>query len=331
MENKHGLPRQIDADTCRTIRQEAGFGCVICGHAICDYEHIDPVYSEAKSHDAGRMTLLCKRCHGNVTSKLWSKEKVWEHKSKPACHRDGFSHGIFDFSGEMPIVKLGPVTAKNCDYILTIKNEPVLWFNPPEENGGPIRLNADFRNSGGKSILKIEDNEWRSDAENWDVEQTCNALIFRNGPGSVALKLRVVPRSKIIVESMDLSSFGYRLTCDGKDLGITNPDGYHQHAAGQKINDCVVALGVGDDRVAYDPAVPLARGQGAALSLAGIDYGRGMKPGSVVESGRINVGAPVSPKIKRTQTLAAKVGRKLGRNAACPCGSGQKFKRCCGQ
>ena len=43
--------------------------------------------------------------------------------------------------------------------------------------------------------------------------------------------------------------------------------------------------------------------------------------------------APVSPMAAvapgRT-AVASRAGRKIGRNARCPCGSGRKYKRCCG-
>jgi uncharacterized protein len=33
---------------------------------------------------------------------------------------------------------------------------------------------------------------------------------------------------------------------------------------------------------------------------------------------------------RREQTGARRVGQKIGRNAPCPCGSGKKYKYCCG-
>ena len=51
-ENEHGLPRHIPADVARAVRQECGFGCVICGVALIQYEHFDPEFAEAREHVA---------------------------------------------------------------------------------------------------------------------------------------------------------------------------------------------------------------------------------------------------------------------------------------
>ena len=46
--NQHGLSRSIPEDVKQHVRQECGFGCVICGNIIIDYEHIDPGFAEAR-------------------------------------------------------------------------------------------------------------------------------------------------------------------------------------------------------------------------------------------------------------------------------------------
>jgi len=56
--NKHGLPRHIPPEIKRAIRQACGFGCVTCGSAIGQYEHIDPEFAEATSHDPEKMAYL---------------------------------------------------------------------------------------------------------------------------------------------------------------------------------------------------------------------------------------------------------------------------------
>jgi hypothetical protein len=79
--NKHDLSRRIPADVRRALRQEAGFGCVKCGFAFCEYEHIDPEFADATDHDVTKMAFLCKRCHGEVTAGISSKDSVWAAKS----------------------------------------------------------------------------------------------------------------------------------------------------------------------------------------------------------------------------------------------------------
>ena len=61
MKNKFELSRTIPEPIKRQIRQDSGFGCVICGLGIIQYEHVDPEFHLAKIHDPSKMTLLCPR------------------------------------------------------------------------------------------------------------------------------------------------------------------------------------------------------------------------------------------------------------------------------
>jgi hypothetical protein len=74
--NRFGLSRDIPRGIKREVRRRSGFGCVICGCAIFEYEHVDPPFSEAKQHDPSGITLLCGQCHSYVTRGVWSKDKV---------------------------------------------------------------------------------------------------------------------------------------------------------------------------------------------------------------------------------------------------------------
>jgi len=57
--NIHGLSRTIPEGIKRQVRQECGFGCVVCGLAIATYEHIDPPFKTAKDHDPSKIAYLC--------------------------------------------------------------------------------------------------------------------------------------------------------------------------------------------------------------------------------------------------------------------------------
>jgi len=70
--NKHCLKREIPAAVKRTVRQACGFGCMVCGEAIYEYEHIDPEFAEAKEHSPDAIGLLCPTCHARVTRRLYS-------------------------------------------------------------------------------------------------------------------------------------------------------------------------------------------------------------------------------------------------------------------
>jgi hypothetical protein len=105
--NKFGLYDEIPDPIKREIRQRCGFGCVICGNAIYEYEHVDPPFSEAKEHNSDHIVLLCGHHHRLVTKGLLSKQTVKEAARRPKCKEKGFSFGPFDIGHAPPVIVLG--------------------------------------------------------------------------------------------------------------------------------------------------------------------------------------------------------------------------------
>jgi len=113
--NSHGLERRPSVEIRRQLRQEAGFGCVVCGMAIGDYEHIDPEFRDATEHNPDRMAFLCIQCHGKVTRKFWSKEKIWKAKTQPSALRIGYATEEFDIGCDWPKISIGSFHMSECD------------------------------------------------------------------------------------------------------------------------------------------------------------------------------------------------------------------------
>lgn len=131
--NKYGLSRQIPEAVKRQVRQQCGFGCVICGLGIIQYEHVDPEFHEAKVHDPSRMTLLCPRCHSKVTNKMWSKQKVKEAMKNPKPLSQGFSNEILDIGTKFPRINFAGSVMENCSIPVMIKSVPLFRLNPLEK------------------------------------------------------------------------------------------------------------------------------------------------------------------------------------------------------
>jgi len=156
--NKHGLNRHILPNIKQKIRQNAGFGCVVCGLAIAQYEHIDPEFKDAKEHDPDCMTLLCGACHDKVTRGVWSKEKIKNHKLNPITFKNGCTKDTFDFGNSLPLVIFGTSLWKNTPVIISALGKNLLSFKEPESTSGPIRLSCYFADKTGKSIFEVNDN-----------------------------------------------------------------------------------------------------------------------------------------------------------------------------
>jgi len=76
--NRYGLPRTIPADVKREVRVRSKFGCVICRKGFFTYEHIDPLFRDAKKHDPDNICCLCWGCQDAVTRKHISKDTVMQ-------------------------------------------------------------------------------------------------------------------------------------------------------------------------------------------------------------------------------------------------------------
>lgn len=102
MKNKYGLSRDIPADVKRAVRQACGYGCIICGAAIVEYEHVDPPFPEAREHDPRAIALLCPQCHAKVTRGFLAKQTVKEALLDPVCKKKGYASEFFDIGRTHP-------------------------------------------------------------------------------------------------------------------------------------------------------------------------------------------------------------------------------------
>lgn len=206
--NKFGLSRYIPADIEREIRRNCGFGCVNCGSAFYQYEHIDPPFSLAKSHETENIALLCGGCHDRVTRGHLSKKTIKEKLKSPAALRKGFSFGILDSGSNIPTVILGNAIFKNIVYPLQLAGDPIFSVSMPEEEGAPININAYLADKNGKELLRIENNVWKTPSLHWDVQLIGNRLQINNAKRDIALVFRTELPDKFIVERLSMMHKG---------------------------------------------------------------------------------------------------------------------------
>jgi len=84
MEEKRNIPEAIK----REVRQRCGFGCVICGAPIYEYDHIID-WSIVKKHEAKNITLLCPQHHTEKTKGLLTREQVANSNMNPFSLQKG--------------------------------------------------------------------------------------------------------------------------------------------------------------------------------------------------------------------------------------------------
>jgi hypothetical protein len=241
--NFHGLSRNIPEPTKREIRQNSGFGCVVCGCFIVDYEHFNPEFSQAKLHDSNKIALLCPMCHAKVTRKLLSKSVIQTAMENPKCKQQGFTFAELDSSQTHPYIILGGNTLRNCFIPVMVQNVPLIQIETPESVGGPYRLSASFFNQNGEISLQIIRNEWRAFSSNWDVELIGGRITIRSAPRAISLQIAFIPNEGIVVEKLDMRVFNHHFVGNKDRLEVTMPSGGRIEMTGNLGDNCRVGFG----------------------------------------------------------------------------------------
>lgn len=222
--NKHGLDRYIPLDIRREVRKRCFFGCVVCGNAIIQYHHFDPEYNDAKQHDSNGITLLCPNCHEKVSKKIFDYDFVITANKNPFCEKSGSLKDIFYVGSQTIAFKLGTAWFKSLD-VIQFDNNPLISFRPPEFEGGPFQLNATLYDKTGKELLCIQENEWITGVDHFDIETTSNELTIREKLGEIKLRLSHVANKEISVNQLNMNIGGFSLKVSNGDFLLTNPKG----------------------------------------------------------------------------------------------------------
>jgi len=230
--NRHGLSRDIPEDIKRKIRQACRFGCVRCGFAIVQYEHIDPEFKDAKEHDPERMALLCGSCEDQVSKGLLSKETVKEARTKPWALTKGRNHAAFDLSGSTINVRVGSVHFPTVPSVINVDGIRLLSIEEPEQSGGPFRISGDFHDDKGDLLFRITKNEWSGEAKNWDMETRGRRIIIRTKGRKIGLQILCVPPDGLVIERLDMASGKTRVVVDKGVWSVATESGARANLSG---------------------------------------------------------------------------------------------------
>ncbi len=294
--NRYGLSRDIPEKVKREVRQRDGFGCVVCGKAIIEYEHFDPEFKDARSHSAAGIILLCKDHHGEKTLGFLSRKTIERHAASPRARQKGFSFGAFDIGDEFPELVIGNVVFKNVQTAIQIFDDQVFSVSPPEEHGGPFRLSASIRDLDGNVIFKIVDNEWRVGTQNWDARTRKNRILIGSHRSRDEFILRSDPPGKLIVERISMRHRELTLVAkEGQPTVVGMPDGREIETQGIECDGFAIGIHV---------------------SQQGLIVGDRGGPCSLLEIKTLSAKAPHNSRVPPE------------RNSPCYCGSGKRYKHC---
>lgn len=212
--NKNGLKRYIPADVAREVRQKSGFGCVICGAGITDYEHVDPEFKDAFKHDSACMCLLCPTCHRKKGGFITVK-KIKAAMESPFCKQAGFSSDSF-FLDDWPKVIIGNSTFTLCKTIVRVRGYDIFSVNPPVDKDEPYTISAIFCDPEGLFSLVIDHNQWFAPLNNWDVAVSMRSVKITDSKGVVNLEMIFQKDNVIEIRHLKMQFLGKSIIVDKK-------------------------------------------------------------------------------------------------------------------
>ncbi|RSS77795.1 HNH endonuclease [Streptomyces sp. WAC06128] len=186
----------------RQIRQRCGFGCVICGLPLYEYEHMSE-WSNVKRHDPDEMTLLCPTHHAEKTRGLLPVAEVRAANRQPFNFRSGQSESFpLRYSGDSCLVKAGGGTWRQ-DFtqdavvpLVVIRGCPVVEIKKQDER---LLLSMRIYSKQGKLLLKIIENELVFSVASWDVELTGRRLTIRGGARDILAQIEFHTPDVIVI------------------------------------------------------------------------------------------------------------------------------------
>lgn len=242
MRNQFGLSRTIPEDVKRQVRQRCGYGCVICGTSIVEYEHVRPEFAKAKAHDPQAIALLCPTCHAKKTRNFLSVGKILKAMERPIAKTSGYAFSELEDHASHPYVVLGGMTLKNCPTPVQVRGMPLISIEQAEQDGGPYQLSASFFDEKGIPSLFIRRNEWQVAANLWDVEAIGGKITVRTGPGEIALQMQLAPGEGVVIQRLRMHCGGYLFEANQDQLDVISAGGGRTSFTNCLADNCKVGL-----------------------------------------------------------------------------------------
>ena len=284
MNNAQGLSRAIPAEVKRQVRQRCGFGCVVCGAAVFQYDHMVTGFADADVHDPTDITLLCGFHHQMKTAGMLSVETVRRANASPKCRETGFARGPFDIGPHFGEVRIASISALQTTNIISIYGDRVLYLEEPEEPGGPMRLNATLSDDSGVPVMQIVANEWRTPVENWDVLVAGQHITIKRARTDTVLSMRIDPPNRIRFERLHMFHRGVRIDCDANQHAtVTFPSGASVSTPGMQLQGAPSCIEVTTEHVRVGAFYSGPTGTGLGGPGASRVYGLRITPPSAAQ------------------------------------------------
>lgn len=243
MVNKHGLSRTISAEVKRAVRKQDGYGCVICGKMLVDYEHIEPLFCDATEHNPDHIALLCSDHHDQVTRRILPKRVIKESKAKPYCKQRGFAVSSYFPHPKDIKIKCGTSYFENTKKILEINGKPIIWI---EEEEGQILFNAIFYDNDGNKVGYLNRNTFIALVNNCDVYAVASRIEARLKKGVINLELDIEADGIVEIKRLSSNYGGTKVVINNKGEMEVNSHGSTLILGNNNFSNCGSGIAIGD-------------------------------------------------------------------------------------
>lgn len=173
---------RIPEPTKREVRQEAGFGCCVCGFPIIDYHHI-----ERESQDPEDIMILCPNHHREATEGAMLKKEQIYYKKNPHNIEKGFVDGKLKINQKYPVITMGSNHLIGEGDLIIVDGESLLSIYISE---GRLELTMRLYDKDNKLVANIEKNEWVSgNSLPWDLESKNQWMRIRRKLRDIELEI----------------------------------------------------------------------------------------------------------------------------------------------
>lgn len=220
--NSRNIPLPIQ----REVRQRCGFGCVICGMPLYEYEHMEE-WAQVQRHVAEELTLLCDQHHREKTGGLLPKEAVREANANPFNLREGVSKPYaLHFSGKEAEVVVGgnSFTCQDGGYgtvmvPVSVDGTPLIGFILAD---GHLLLNLVIFDEFNQPVLHIKNNQLLYSVAPWDIQLVGTTLTVREGHRKILIEIDFCPPNKVVINRGRLLRNGVEILIRPSNILITN-------------------------------------------------------------------------------------------------------------
>jgi len=277
----------IPEPTKRIVRQEAFFGCAICGNPLIEYAHIIP-YEVSQDNKPNNLIALCPNEHTEYDLGGFSEDQIRNYKLNP-FNKGRDIRKTFNIIGSEPVIEAGTNLCENTPVLLFIDGKNIVTLH--KENNQLI-LNALFYDKDNNLIAYVQDNEWCAiNSKAWDIvyRTVAKNLIIKTKPRDILLNLRI---SRGIVHfSGKLYYNGFKVIISQNQIVVGNNACFMQ---GCSFMNCVtaisidtsknsIAIGSSNHEHVYETPIPIFLRQGKNAFYTEFFIPRGCKFCNIIQ------------------------------------------------